>query len=199
MGIGSAAPSTGFEVGWITQLDEDVTMLKNLLVVGSIVTNQAISAPNFNISSTSDGIITSSSYWTVSGQVAYFFGPICSINITLSPSRTYAIGEINEMIATIGEAFRPVVGHSFGTYWGLGYITTQGQIHFQNYQVISESSQLQIGLTYIRQASQDLVPQTSETNQISGGNSSGSGSNSGNNDYYNNDDDEIYLQPTVDP
>lgn len=153
MGIGSAAPSNGFEVGWVTQLDEDVTMLKNLLVVGSIVTNQAISAPNFNISSTSDGIITSSSYWTVSGQVAYFFGPICSINITLAPSRTYQIGEVNEMIATIGEAFRPIVGHSFGTYWGLGYITTQGQIHFQNYQVISDSNQLQIGLTYIRQIS----------------------------------------------
>ena len=157
MGIGSAAPPTQsgdlgkLEIGWLAQFDENVTMLKNLIVTGSITTPNAISAPNFNITNTADGIIQSSSYWTVSGQVVYLFGPLCSINITLAPSRTYEIGEVNEIVATIGEAYRPIVGQAFGTYWGLGYINTRGEIHFQNYQVISDSSQLQIGLTYIRQ------------------------------------------------
>lgn len=120
MGICSAAPAKGLEVGWEAQFDEDVTLLKDLVVSGTIT------APQFELAYANSGIATASGNFSLTTQQAYKYGHVCVVRLVVKLAATWNQGTFSNL-ATLTSAYRPKMGGVLSTNAGDGYLSSSGQ------------------------------------------------------------------------
>ena len=160
IGIGSAAPSSGLEIGWPTQFDKPVTTLdgvtigtsqdpKNLTVTGTIT------APQFTVRTVTSDLATAYDGWTISSQTATIYGRIISIMIAAKPTNTIAIDMTSTAlnnsyhVCTIQSEYVPSDIQGFANKHGFGEIASGGFVSFTPAHTIGTSSTVYIAVTYI--------------------------------------------------
>lgn len=152
IGIGSAAPSNGLEIGWPTQFDKPVTTLddvtigtsqdpKDLTVTGDIV------CPQLSVVTIDDAVSAGSNYWTVMSQKACIYGKVMSLQVTLSASASYIEGNSMNLF-TLKSQYRPAVHQWFSTEYGHGDIVGSSA-KFYCTESVPASYDMEVGLTYI--------------------------------------------------
>lgn len=151
LGIGSAAPSDGLEIGWDTQFDENVTMLKDLAVSGNVSIAGSLTTPELTPTTYTSDIVDAATSWTVNSQYAYVMGKVIMISLDLTPTSTITPNVSVGVIATLKAAYRPKYNQGFGAYQGSGYVNTSGSIYFATTtRGITTSDHLYIGFTYLK-------------------------------------------------
>ena len=151
LGIGSAAPSKGLEIGWDTQFDENVTMLKDLAVSGNVSIAGSLATPELTPTSYTSDIVDAATSWTVNSQYAYVMGKVIMISLDLTPTGAVSPNTSVGVLATLKAAYRPKYNQGFGAYQGSGYVNTSGSIYFATTtRGISTSDHLYIGFTYLK-------------------------------------------------
>lgn len=138
MGIGSAAPQSGLEVGWNAQFDRNVTVLGN------------VSAANLAEAhvSTVENIVSPTGTWTVSSAHARTWGHLCQVTLSVRTSSALSAGASVTQVGTIAGAYRPKSIVTFGTTTGGGYISTGGAVYFRPLVDISANNGFNIGVAY---------------------------------------------------
>jgi len=149
MGIGSAAPEDGLEVGWPAQFDEDVAVLGDQSVAGSLTVSGKLSAPQLTVTSKSSDIVTSSSGWTVYSQEARTYGKVVMVLAGLKPTTAVAAGSISR-IGTLKSGFRPALLQGFANRYGYGDIDSSGNITFRNDAALTTGPVVEVALTFIK-------------------------------------------------
>lgn len=143
MGIGSAAPQKGLEVGWKAQFDEDVTLLKNLVVGGSL-TAQELTVNTYSI-----GIVVAATNGTVVSQSARSVGHLCMVYVGLRPANSVSAGS-TVTLGTLQSGFRPALTQGFASTAGTGTVSSGGSISFRPFNALSTSSTVYVGLTFLK-------------------------------------------------
>jgi hypothetical protein len=141
MGIGSAAPQKGLEVGWESKFDEDMTLLKDLVVGGSIT------APELTANTYSSGIVVAATNGTVVSQSARSVGHMCMVYVGLSPANAVSAGS-TVTLGTLQSGFRPALTRGFASTAGTGTVSSGGTITFRPFNALSTSSTVYVGLTF---------------------------------------------------
>ena len=142
MGIGSAAPQKGLEVGWESQFDENVTLLKNLVVGGSLT------APELTVNTYSSGIVVAATNGTVVSQSARVVGHLCTVYVGLRPANSVSAGS-TVTLGTLQSGFRPALTQGFASTAGTGTVSSGGSISFRPFNALSTSSTVYVGLTFL--------------------------------------------------
>ena len=141
MGIGSAAPQKGLEVGWESQFDENVTLLKNLVVGGSLT------SPELTVNTYSSGIVVAATNGTVVSQSARVVGHVCTVYVGLRPADAVSAGS-TVTLGTLQSGFRPALTQGFASTAGTGTVSSGGSISFRPFNALSTSSTVYVGLTF---------------------------------------------------
>lgn len=151
MGIGSAAPASGLEIGWAAQFDKAVTMLLSLSVGGDLAVTGNLSAPQLTVvSATSDvASANTSGGWTISSQAAHTYGKIVSVQLTFSKSSACAAGS-SQTLGTLANGYRPKAQQGLAAANGVGSVSTGGSITFRPTVELPAGTSVVIGATYIK-------------------------------------------------
>lgn len=138
MGIGSAAPVSGLEVGWDAQFDGDVTVLGDI---------EAANLTPQNVTTVSD-VISASGTWTVSNAAVCKWGHLCFLYLDVKNSQALAAGSTSNLVGTVSQAYRPKSIVSFGCRYGGGWMDTSGGVYFTPHVDVSADSSFYISCTY---------------------------------------------------
>ena len=138
MGIGSAAPESGLEVGWDAQFDGDVTVLGDI---------EAQNLTPQNVTTVSD-VISASGTWTVSNTAVRKWGHLCFLYLNVKNSQALAAGSTSDLVGTVSQAYRPKSIVSFGCRYGGGWMDTSGSVYFTPHVDVSANSSFYISCTY---------------------------------------------------
>lgn len=138
MGIGSAAPQSGLEVGWDAQFDQDLTVLGDI---------EAANLTPQEVTSVSD-VISASGTWSVSGAAVRKWGHLCFLYLSVKNSQALSAGATQSLIGTIAQGFRPKSTASFGCSKGGGWIDTAGNVYFAPFVDVSANSSFYLSCTY---------------------------------------------------
>ena len=138
VGLGVAAPQSGFEVGWATKFDDDVT------IVGDM------SANNFKQEYYSQAdVFTPTSGWTRYAQTcAYKFGRLCLLTLLVSSTSAVAA---DLSAHTVGHLQSDVLPKSYVTFafrYGTGGISTGSVVTIYPSSPIPANTQFYIGVAY---------------------------------------------------
>lgn len=137
MGIGSAAPQYGLEVGFDAQFDEDVTVLGDLV------------AANLQ-AATNSGTDVASATGTFSVSSAYGkrYGPARMVGVTFTSSTSLTAGA-TQTLGTLASTYRPPVGMGFANAYGFGFVDSGGTVYFTPYVGMSSGTGISVTLTFI--------------------------------------------------
>lgn len=138
MGIGSAAPESGLEVGWDAQFDGDVTILGD--VAAANLTPQELTAIS--------DVISASGTWSVTGAAVRRWGHLCFVYLNVKNSTALAAGSSATVIGTIAQGFRPKSPATFGCNKGGGWVNTGGSLYFAPFAEVGANSTFYLSLTY---------------------------------------------------
>lgn len=138
MGIGSAAPQSGLEVGWDAQFDEDVTVLGDITAAN--LTPQELTAIS--------DVISASGTWSVTGAAVRRWGHLCFVYLNVKNSTALAAGSSATVIGTIAQGFRPKSPATFGCNKGGGWVNTGGSLYFAPFAAVSANTTFYLSLTY---------------------------------------------------
>lgn len=139
IGIGSAAPQSGLEVGWDAQFDGNVTVLGNVLAANLVDTYSYAIENIFEVSGT----------WSVSSAQARTWGHLCQVTLVVSNSSALAAGASQAKVGTLTSNFRPKSAVAFGTTTGGGEITAAGSVNFRPFVDVAANSRMYIAVAYI--------------------------------------------------
>lgn len=149
VGIGSAAPDSGLEIGWPTQFDQAVGMLMglsvgaNLTVLGSIITDQ------LKVFDVTADVTSASSGWTVKTQSASTYGNVVMVTVTLSPTSAIAANS-SSTVCTLYSGFRPKSAQGFADSTGVGSISSGGSCTYRNLVALSTTSTITVSATFLK-------------------------------------------------
>lgn len=138
MGIGSAAPQDGLEVGWDAQFDQDLTVLGNI---------DAANLAEQETSTVSD-VISPEGTWGVSIAVVCGWGHLRCLLLNVTNSTAMAAGSNPTPIGTIREEHRPRSMATFGCANGGGWVDTTGKVYFAPFVGMSANSSFYLSCTY---------------------------------------------------
>ena len=137
LGIGSAAPQTGLEVGFEAQFDDDVTVLGDLV------------AANLSASSdTGTDVVSATGTFSVSSSSGKKFGPVRMVCVTFSSSGSISAG-VTQTLGTLASAYRPPGGMGFANAYGFGFVDSGGTVYFTPYVGMFANSGISVTLTFI--------------------------------------------------
>ena len=139
MGIGSAAPQDGLEVGWDAQFDKDLTVLGD--IAAKNLTPERLSVV--------DDIISANGTWSVSSATVCKWGHLCFLYLNVKNSQELAAGTTSYLVGTVAQAHRPTSIASFGCRYGGGWINTAGGVYFTPHMNVSANNTFHISLTYV--------------------------------------------------
>lgn len=148
MGIGSAAPPSGLEVGWEAQFDKAVSMLMGLTVGGDLAVTGNLTAPQLTVNGATSDVATSASGWTVSSQSAKTYGKVVVVSLALKPNTAVSAG--SRTIATIASSYRPSVLVGFADSSGMGTISSGGSVTYRNVVDLATSSTVYVAAAYLK-------------------------------------------------
>lgn len=138
MGIGSAAPQDGLEVGWDAQFDKDLTVLGNI---------DAANLAEQETSTVSD-VISPEGTWGVSSAVVRGWGYLRCLLLNVTNSTAMAAGSNPTPIGTLREEHRPRSMATFGCANGGGWVDTTGKVYFAPFVGMSANSSFYLSCTY---------------------------------------------------
>lgn len=137
MGIGSAAPQSGLEVGWDAQFDGDVDIL------GDIEANNL----KLRSSSTVTDIISAYGNWTIRSANAHLWGRLCHLYLYVYNSAALTAGT-EYRVGTLKAAYKPRSYMTFGCENGGGCVDTSGNVYFVPSVNVNANILLRIGSVY---------------------------------------------------
>ncbi len=149
IGIGSAAPDSGWEVGWDTQFDQDVRMLEDLSVGGNVAVTGSLTAPELTVVSASSDIATASSGWTVSSQAARTYGRVVQVCIALSPTAAISAGT-SRGLCSLASGYRPSVAQGFSDANGHGLVNSGGSATYRTEVDLTTSSVVYLAICFLK-------------------------------------------------
>lgn len=150
VGIGCAAPSSGLELGWPVQFDEDVTMLEDLALTGNLTVGGTITASQFNMVDAISDIATAGSNWTIQSQYAHTIGKLVMVCLTLRPTSAVSADTACGTIATLASGYRPKRIQGFANYYGIGQVATGGAVTFRSLAAVSTTTNVVVGFTFMK-------------------------------------------------
>lgn len=150
MGIGTAAPSAGFEVGWESQFDEDVTMLEDLAVGGALAVTGDLTAPQLTANAVTADVATAASGWTLNSQTAITMHKLVMVSLDLTPAADKAADVNCGTICTLKSGYRPRATQGFACYQGHGYVGTGGAVSLHTTAAITTSAHVYVGLMFLK-------------------------------------------------
>lgn len=143
MGLFSAAPPSGLEVGKNAQFDGNITVLGNVTVSGSVT------ASNLSLTSESGSSVASaSSNFTLSSAYGYKYGPIRMVSVTIAAGSALTVGT-NYTMGTLASAYSVPRPMGFANQYGVGYVSGS-TIYFKPLVSVNSSTSLYVALTYIK-------------------------------------------------
>jgi hypothetical protein len=148
MGIGSAAPDSGLEVGWPAQFDQVVGMLMGLAVGGDLTVLGSIVTDQLKVFSVTSDVATASSGWVISSQAAHTYGKVVSVSVELKPTSATAQG--SRTICTFGNGYRPKAAQGFADASGMGLVSSGGGCTYRNVVDLTTTSTVHVALTFIK-------------------------------------------------
>jgi hypothetical protein len=137
MGIGSAAPQSGLEVGFPTQFDDDVTVLGDLVAA--------------NLAAGSDSgtdVAAATDTFSVSSAYGRKFGPIRMVAVTFSSSASLAAGTA-QTLGTLETAYSPPLGMGFANTYGTGFADSGGTVYFTPSVAVSAGTSIYVAFAFI--------------------------------------------------
>lgn len=150
MGIGVAAPSSGLEVGWKTQFDDDVTLLEDLSVTGDVTVTGNLSAPELAVSSYTSNVISAGSGWTLVSQSVYVMHKLVMVSVSVKPTSAITAGSSSSYVCSVASGYRPAAALGYGCDYGFGYVTSSGSVYLYPMRDIGTSDTVHIGLIYLK-------------------------------------------------
>lgn len=149
MGIGSAAPDSGMEVGWATQFDQAVGMLMGLSVGGNLTVLGSIVADQLKVVSVSSDVASAASGFTLASQAAYTYGNVVMVIVTLRPTADVA-ANTSKSVCTLASGFRPKNTQGFSDTLGVGTITSGGSCTYRNIVALTTTSTVTVSATFVK-------------------------------------------------
>lgn len=141
IGIGTAAPADGIELGLPVQFDDDVNVLGNLV------------APNLTLASetgTDVASASSGSNWGITdgSTYGYRYGPFSMVSICAT-STTALVAGTQYTVATITSKFKPIRDVGFANQYGHGLISSGGSVNFRPTVAVGANTTMRMGAMYI--------------------------------------------------
>jgi hypothetical protein len=138
MGIFSAAPSDGLEIGKKTQIDDNLTVLGN------------VSAANLAMSTASGADVASAQgSFSMTSAYAYRFGPMVMICAAFNPNETLSAG-YQYTLGTLTSDYAPPRVVGFADQFGTGYASGTSIYYRTVYTDIGTSRTIYVTLMYIK-------------------------------------------------
>ena len=153
MGVGSAAPAKGLEVGWDAQFDGTLKALGDVTVGTSgdnadMTVNGDVSAHNLKLRSFSGAdVAAGENNWTVTSAAARKWGPVAMVSVTVQPPEATSA---SENVAQLDELLRPaLVQRCQQSDGGWATVQTSGLILLHPASTLSATSTVAVALTYL--------------------------------------------------
>lgn len=150
MGMGTAAPDKGLEVGWDAQFDGDVDVLGNATVAGALDVTGDLSAPQLTANAVTADVATAASGWTVNNQSAVTMHKLVMVCLDLTPTAEKAADVNCGSICTLKSGYRPRATQGFGCYQGHGYVNTSGAVYLHTTATVTTTAHVYVGLTFLK-------------------------------------------------
>lgn len=150
LGIGSAAPLSGLEVGWVSKFTNAVSMLSTLSVAGNVSVAGSLSAPELTMASVTSDVAMAGSGWTIASQEAHTVHKVVSVRVTIRPTANITAPAQKSGVLTFNSGYRPKAIQGFANYYGCGQITTSGSVSFMVLTNITTSTDIVVGATFIK-------------------------------------------------
>ena len=141
IGIGTAAPTEGIELGLPVQFDDDVTMLGNLVAPNLTLASETGSAVASASSGSSWGITDGSTY-------GYRYGPFSMVSIC-AKSTTALVAGTQYTVASVTSKYRPIRDVGFANQYGHGVITSGGTVYFRPTVAVGANTSMYVGATCV--------------------------------------------------
>lgn len=136
IGMGVAAPRDGIELGLSVQLDDDLTVLGDLV------------APNLTMTSETDSAVASAASgtnWGVkSGTYGYRYGPFSFVSLCVA-STTALVAGTQYTVASVTSKYRPIRDVGFANQYGHGVITSGGTVYFRPTVAVGANTSMYVG------------------------------------------------------
>lgn len=149
VGIGSAAPQSGLEIGYATQFSRDVAMLGDLSVAGDVAVTGDLVAPNLTVVDASSSVVSAASGWSLVSQSAHTYGAVCMVCLTLRPTSTVSAGT-SHTLGTLAASYRPRSSCGFADAHGVGLADAFGDLTYRAVAAVATTDTVTVGLTFIK-------------------------------------------------
>lgn len=138
VGIGSAAPQSGLEIGWSTQMDDDLTVLGDIEASNYKVTSKTQSA--------SGDVISASGTWMILSAQAIKCGHLCHVYVSAKNSEAVSAGSSSQ-IGTLANGWTPYMLATFGCPYGGGYISGSS-LYLMPHVTLSANTTVNVSATF---------------------------------------------------